>query len=115
IAECRCTCDGNTGIAIIGASPCEVSEMYLPNDSSETSHSSDLVNRKVISSIEGKMSGASVRCTDAVPLLLTICGTRASDAGGLVFVDVIYSDSRYAEFLSRLRGFYMPIPVTWAL
>src|SRR4029077_2668958 len=138
MAECRCTRDGNTGIAIIGASPCEVSEMYLPNDSSETSHSSDLVNRKVISSIEGKMSGvsvmpsartrpcvisrtcsepqtASVRCTDAVPLLLTICGARASDAGGLVFVDVIYSDSRYAEFLSRLRGFYMPIPVTWAL
>ena len=33
--------------------------MYLPNDSSETSHSSDLVNRKVISSIEGKMSGVS--------------------------------------------------------
>ena len=28
--------------------------MYLPNDSSETSHSSDLVKRKVISSIDGK-------------------------------------------------------------
>ncbi len=34
--------------------------MYFPNDSSETSHSSDLVKRKVISSIEGKMSGVSV-------------------------------------------------------
>jgi hypothetical protein len=33
--------------------------MYLPNDSSETSHSSDLVKRNVISSIEGKISGVS--------------------------------------------------------
>src|SRR3954468_23497504 len=48
-----------------------------------------------------------VRCTDAVPLLPTICGPRASDAGGLVPEDVIYSDSRYSEFLFRfpLRRF----------
>ena len=33
--------------------------MYLPNDSSETSHSSERVKRKVISSIDGKTSGVS--------------------------------------------------------
>ena len=34
--------------------------MYLPNDSSETSHSRRRVKRKVISSIDGKISGVSV-------------------------------------------------------
>src|SRR5262245_65049779 len=56
IAEWRWTRDGKTGIATMGAIPCEVSEIYLPNDSSETSHSSELVKRKVISSIDGKRS-----------------------------------------------------------
>ena len=60
MAECRCTRDGNTGIATIGAAPCDVSEIYLPNDNSETSHSSPLVKRNVISSIDGKISGVSV-------------------------------------------------------
>jgi hypothetical protein len=40
-----------------------------------------------------------------VPLLLTICGARASDAVGFVCVEFIDSDSCYAEFLFRLRGF----------
>ena len=46
-------------IAIMGAAPCDVSEMYLPNESSDTSHSRPRVKRKVISSIEGKISGVS--------------------------------------------------------
>ena len=33
--------------------------MYLPNDSSETSHSSERVKRNVISSIDGKISVVS--------------------------------------------------------
>ena len=44
----------------MGAMPCEVSEMYLPNESSETSHSRPRVKRNVISSIDGKISGVSV-------------------------------------------------------
>src|SRR3979409_1152584 len=49
------TRDGKTGIAIMGAAPCEVREIYFPNDSSETSHSGDRVKRNVISSIDGKI------------------------------------------------------------
>src|SRR5262249_18120748 len=96
-----------TGIATMGAIPCEVSEIYLPNESSETSHSSDLVKRKEISSIDGKMRGVSVipsartkpcaisrRCsnpqtarvrgTDATPPASTIVGLRNCGASPCV-------------------------------
>ena len=45
---------------LVRADGITLTPLIFPNDSSETSHSSDLVKRKVISSIDGKISGVSV-------------------------------------------------------